>query len=196
MTKINNPIVYSELSERKISEKMEDPEFTHEAWGGEDLLSVRQEIREHYRNEQRLECSYCRNPISNRAANGASIDHIVPKSQYREFMFEPKNLCLICPDCNEIKSRKDTLDVLIRNRIRRYPRVSGAFKIVHPHYDVYSQHIYKAHRVYVDLSAKGHWTIGACELNRFYRRFGACDEIVEDIALIEQQQRFHEQAQN
>jgi 5-methylcytosine-specific restriction endonuclease McrA len=193
MTKINNPIVFSAEAERKIAEKINNPDFTHEHWGEDDLLSVRQEIRAHYRNEQRLICSYCRNPISNRSANGASIEHIISKAQYREFMFEPKNLCLICADCNEIKSKKDTLNVLSRGKIKLYPRATSAFKIVHPHYDNYSDHILKANRAYIDLTTKGHWTIGACELNRFYRRFGMCDEMIEDMAVIDQQEQFHNQ---
>ncbi|WP_313241550.1 HNH endonuclease [Stutzerimonas kunmingensis] len=155
MTKINNPIAFSEAAEKIISEKLADPNFTHQNWSDEDLLEVRQEIRQHYRGEQRLTCSYCRNPISSRSASGASIEHIIPKSQYPQFIFEPKNLCLICPDCNEIKRKKDSLNFLERNNVKRYPRVSRSFKIVHPHYDVYSDHIIKANRAYIDLTPKG-----------------------------------------
>ncbi|WP_265169730.1 hypothetical protein [Pseudomonas solani] len=134
------------------------------------------------------------NPIASISANGANIEHIIPKSKKIEFIFEPKNLCVICPDCNEVKRSQevtgDEPNPLKRNAIQ-YPRTSGAFKIVHPHFDNYSEHIIHANRIYIDITPKGHWTIGACKLNRFYHRFGVCEELVEDVALIEEEEAFH-----
>jgi len=63
--------------------------------------------------------------------------------------------------------------------------------IVHPHFDDYDDHIIKANRIYIDRTLKGHWTIGACALNRFYHTFGMCEELVEDLDLIQMEEDIH-----
>ncbi|EIM13552.1 HNH endonuclease [Pseudomonas chlororaphis] len=191
---INDAVTLSEEALSLIQGKMQAEDFSHESWSDEDLLPVRREIREFYRNAQRLVCVYCLGPVSNRSAAGAPIEHIVPKSQHPGFMFEPKNLCVICPDCNEYKSKRETLadPVLIASRVN-YPTNTDLFRIVHPHYDEYHEHIFKCERLYVECSDKGGYTIYACNLNRFYRRFGRCDELVNDVALVQQSERFYEE---
>ncbi|NPE55989.1 HNH endonuclease [Dickeya dadantii] len=187
MPRINNPINFCAESLLIIERKLSSPDFNHTKWSDEDLKSLRAEIRSHYRNEQRLECVYCREPISVRAAHAAPIEHIVPKSQYLDFIFEPKNLCIICPDCNEFKGKNEVLfEPIIKGKQRkRYPTASSSFRIVHPHIDDYDAHIIKANRVYIDITTKGHFTIGICKLNRFFHHFGACDEFINDAKLAE-----------
>lgn len=195
MALINTAVQYSEASLELIRNKRSAIDFTHLSWGDEDLQPVRREVREHYRNEQRLRCAYCLGPVSDRAAEGAPIDHIVPKSLNLHFVFEGRNLCVTCPDCNAIKNSRQVLteyDEPVDPSVRRYPRSSRAFKIVHPHFDEYSEHIYKADKVYIDLSSKGLWTIGVCKLNRFFHRFGVSDELLGSIETIEQEERFHQ----
>lgn len=191
MPKINNPIEFSAESLILIGQKMSSPNFKHTDWGDDDLQDLRAEIRAHYRNEQRLECVYCREPIGVRAAHAAPIEHIVPKSQYISFIFEPKNLCVVCPDCNEYKGKNEVLfePVIDTGRIR-YPTASASFRIVHPHIDDYEMHIIKANRIYVDITPKGHYTIGICKLNRFFHHFGACDEFVNDAKIAEANENF------
>ncbi|EOV8972705.1 HNH endonuclease [Cronobacter turicensis] len=184
---INSPINFSAESLRIIRQKVEDPTFDHNNWSDEDLKAVRAEIRNHYRNAQRLKCVYCLEPISLRSAQAAPVEHIIPKSQYLQFIFEPKNLCVICPDCNEYKGKNEVLfePVVTGTRRKRYPTSSASFRIVHPHIDEYDAHIIKANQLYVDRTPKGHYTIGICKLNRFYHNFGACDELIEDVKLAE-----------
>lgn len=187
MPMINNPVTFGPESTMIILAKKSDPNFKHTNWGDDDLQPLRVEVRTHYKTVQRLKCTYCQEPISLRAAQGATIEHIVPKSQYIEFIFEPKNLCVICPDCNEYKGRNEVMfqPVIKGKRRVRYPTASSAFQIFHPHFDDYKTHIIKANRVYVDLTPKGHYTIGICKLNRFFHYFGACDEFINDAELIE-----------
>lgn len=190
---INIPLEYSFASLAKISEKMADENYSHRDWSSPSLESVRCEIRDYYRTIQRLQCVYCRGAVAQRSAVGAPVEHVVPKSQYLNFMFEPKNLCVVCPDCNEYKSKKEVLDpVMVAPRVR-YPTVSNAFKIVHPHFDEYEDHIIKHNRIYVDCSDKGGYTIYICNLNRFFRKFGRCDEFVNDVELVQRSERFFEE---
>jgi hypothetical protein len=190
---INAPVVYSEASLAKITERMADENFTHRDWSDPSLEDVRCEIRDHYRDVQRLRCVYCQGAVAQRSAAGAPVEHIVPKSQCLSFMFEPKNLCVVCPDCNEYKSKKEVFDpVMVAPRVN-YPAISKAFRIVHPHFDEYDDHIMRHNRVYVDCSEKGGYTIYICNLNRFFRKFGRCDEFVNDVALVQQSERFFEE---
>lgn len=157
--------------------KIKNPAFTFRDWSADDLLALRCHIRDHYRSEQRGSCAYCKRDLSLQAADNCHVEHIAPKSKYQCFIFEPRNLCVICADCNKIKREQEVLQVepdpIVNGDTRRqYPRSSNAFKIVHPHFDVYEDHIEVFDTFYVDKSDKGHFTIGACRLNRKLREFG------------------------
>jgi len=164
-------------------------DFTHVSWSSEDLEPVRATIREYYRREQRGICAYCRGPVSIRGALNCHLEHIAPKSKYLDFMFDPKNLCVICADCNTIKRDQEALaqepeTVLdIGKPRKRYPRTTSAFLIVHPHFDQWDDHIQKVGKYFVDKTPKGHFTIGACVLNRHLRQFGWELPLVDDAAM-------------
>lgn len=171
MADIENSISYSEKSQITIGKKNQDPLFTYKNWGDEDLQDLRSEIREFYKMEQKGICSFCKQNMSVVSAMNCTVEHIVPKSLHSEYIFTDKNLCVICADCNQIKREQDTLgeipETLNYSKKRKlYPRSSNAFKIVHPHFDDYDKHIFITNGFYVDKTKKGHFTIGACRLNR------------------------------
>lgn len=66
------------------------------------------------------------------------IEHIVSKDKKVQFMFEPRNLCVACKNCNGAKGSKEVL--VNPNRIR-FPSSSQNYKIIHPHFDTYHEHI-------------------------------------------------------
>ena len=168
MSKINNPVVYDSNHDVLIKRKLSDVSFRHEDWGNEDLKELRKHIRNHYRKEQKSKCVFCKKSISLRSVSNANIEHIAPKSKYIKFLFTSKNLCVACADCNEIKGVKEVFN---KKNIIRYPRSSSAFKIVHPHFDKWSDYITKTNDGYYvgkdDLGkGKGSYTIFICGLNR------------------------------
>lgn len=177
MIDISSPVVFTSDMQALINLKLSDPSFTHENWGDDDLLEIRQHIRNHYRTEQLGICAYCKKDVSLQSAMNCHIEHIAPKSIYRNFIFEPKNLCVICADCNEIKREQEVMrdipDTVNRGGTRKYyPRSETAFKIVQPHFMQYEKHIDVFNGFYVDRTPEGHFTIGACVLNRRLRKFG------------------------
>ena len=182
MADINNQVVFSEEIQQQIDAKVAQEEFNYTKWGEADLQTVRSYIRNFYKNEQTGICAYCKGSVSLISALNCHVEHIVPKSLHFDFIFTPKNLCVICADCNTIKREQETLGVIpetLENaQAVLYPRTSNSFKIVHPHFDVYSEHILIKNGFYVDKSMKGHFTIGACKLNRRLHIFGY--EITED----------------
>lgn len=187
MADINNQVVFTTEINQQISTKSSQKGFNHQNWGDNDLLGVRSFIRNFYRNEQTGICAFCKEPVSLVSALNCHVEHIVPKSLHLDFIFTPKNLCVICADCNMIKREQETLgeipETLENADATIYPRSSNAFKIVHPHFDIYTEHILIKSGFYIDKTSKGHFTIGACKLNRKLHVFGY--EITEDERLDE-----------
>ncbi len=173
MADINKPINFSIKLKKIINYKLSDSTFKFSDWSNEDLLELRKFTRDYYRDLVK-QCSYCKKDVSLQSANNCHVEHIVPKSLAPlKFIFEPKNLCVICADCNEIKKNKIVEDnVVKRSKPTNYPRSSDAFLIYHPHFDVYEDHIFKCEDIYIDLSPKGSYTIHICKLNNKLHKFG------------------------
>jgi uncharacterized protein (TIGR02646 family) len=178
-------LLFSKKSEETINLRLLNP-FSYSNWSDECLQEVRKEIRDFYKHHQRGVCSYCKQAISLVSVANCHIEHIVPKSLHSDFIFTPKNLCVICADCNQIKRDQETLGEIPETMTKassrkRYPTSSSAFKIVHPHFDDYDDHILIINGCYIDKgSKKGNFTIGACNLNRKLAVFGWEPEIVDD----------------
>ncbi|MCG8911311.1 HNH endonuclease [Pseudomonas sp. DP-17] len=159
---------------------------THRDWGCEELEPLRTRIRAYYREHQRGICAYCANEVSVTSANNANIEHILPKSTYECFIFETRNMCIICADCNQAKGNTlvdDGEDSILNGRAIRYPSASNRFKIVHPFIDEYSDHIVKRRLAYIGITKKGLSTIATCDLNRFVRKFGYENSFLDDFEL-------------
>ncbi len=183
-------VEYSQELRALVDAKLNNPNFTYTNWSDDELLGLRSSVRKFYRNEQKGKCAYCKNPVSLQSASNCHVEHIVPKSLYLYFIFEPKNLCVVCADCNEIKREQETRGEIpdtLKNCAKRvlYPRSSSAFKIVHPHFDNYTEHIQIIGEYYMDKSLKGHFTIGACRLNRKLYQFGWEKEIVSESVVLD-----------
>lgn len=192
MPDIKKAVQYSSEERKLIQTYVRDPNFSHLVWQDDSLQLLRCAVRDHYRREQCGICAYCRRSISLTSPQNAHVEHIAPKAKYVNFIFEPKNLCVICADCSAIKGSQDVLAALdpLKRKFKRYPHSSSAFHIVHPHFDCWDEHIMKIHGFYVDRTAKGHFTIGACVLNRKIRKFGWETEITESAEAAEAVRRF------
>lgn len=169
MCDITKPITFSEEEIALINEKLEDINFKHTHWSNEDLKELRKGIREYYKKIQSSICVYCRQKLSRRNTSNVHIEHIIPKSLMCHFIFEPKNLCVVCGDCNLIKGdrevlKKDEYILTSKHEYKKYPKKSETFKIYHPHYDIYEEHIFKAGEIYFPISEKGQYTVHVCQL--------------------------------
>lgn len=155
---IANPYTFTEAENGLIIENFN----VHSDWKKSIFKYVKKNIIAHLRNEQENVCCYCKANLGN-DIRSVEIEHIIPKSREKRFTFHPKNLALSCPACNTKKSTKNVLLKPVRN----YPRSSAPFRIIHAHYDKYSQHINILENcVYVPLTPKGSETITFCELFR------------------------------
>lgn len=191
---IDNPVAFSAEAVERIAAICARPDYNHRMWSDESLEPVRCEARDHYRRVQFLTCVYCLNSVAARAAVGAPVEHIAPKSIYPQYMFEPLNLCVCCPDCNEYKSDREVhADPPIKGRAPvAYPVDSKRFRIVHPHFDNYSEHILRAGFLYFPLSDKGSYTFYVCNLARYLHELGMSEALFNDLAAVAQRHQFHE----
>lgn len=152
------PYNYTVLEKEKIKNNFKN----HSDWSKVIFANIKENIINHLRIEQENTCCYCKFPLGFDIKQ-VDIEHIVPKSEYEQFTFEPKNLALSCPACNTKKSIKPVL----KKSIVKYPTNGLNFIIVHAHFDNYSDHIEIIDNcVFVAKTSKGSETITYCELFR------------------------------
>ena len=135
---------------------------THSDWTKDVFNPIKQNIISYLRIQQQNKCCYCKYQLGFDIKQ-VDIEHIIPKSEYEQFTFESLNLTLSCPACNTKKSTKPVLN----NPITNYPTNGTKFKIIHAHFDEYSNHIDIINNcVFVAKTKKGSETITFCELFR------------------------------
>ena len=157
---------------------------TYKLWndeGNTDVNNFRTSIRNHYLVNQKLTCFYCRQYIFSTNGLHWQVEHILPKSLFPQFLFEPKNLIVICPDCNREKDDQNPHVNGSRARSQKsYPNKSGRYKIIHPLFDEYVDHIervpanhcnYPDHYFLKAHTSKGKATVRMCYLDRFTQEF-------------------------
>jgi hypothetical protein len=184
-----SPIVFTALESDKIENKMSEADFSSESWSDEDVSGLKKSIKKYYLAEQKNTCPYCQQVTKSNHGRCWDIEHIIPRSSILGFMFEAKNLCMSCIDCNQAKSNKVVTSSKAK---KKYPAASSFF-IVHPHFDKYSDHIIdiKPGFYYVAKSKKGEATMKICNLNRFYEfsDFSGNEDDSEEIFLLSEQLR-------
>lgn len=146
-------------------------------WSDEGLAALRGRVKTFYIAAQGEHCCYCARHLAAAFHRSWDLDHIVDRAKYPWFLFTPENLAASCPECNQAKTDKEVL----KNPGRKtYPNNTDAFRIVHPHFDSYDDHIYRDGFVYVPKTDKGKFTIVLCDLLRFAVRYIAWGNSASD----------------
>ncbi|WP_406819528.1 HNH endonuclease [Pseudomonas sp. KnCO4] len=160
------PIDYCEADQAivtafsNLADDCKDPGY----WSDKGLEKLKSRIKDHYITVQKTRCCYCNNLILSRNHRVWDVEHIAARAKHVRFMFEPRNLAASCPDCNLSKGDKE---VLVNPSRKTYPTASKDFKIIHPHFDRYEDHISCREFIYIPFTNKGKFTIYACDLLRF-----------------------------
>lgn len=177
-------IEYSAQSNEIVSKFNESSpqEQSAQYWGEQEVNAIRKEIKDFYIAEQKQKCAYCylEIPTNNNAVWDA--EHIIAKSAAPQFMFEPRNLCVACKDCNIAKKEQD---VRVDASRKSFPDKSQHYRIVHPHFDSYEDHIRWYGKVVRPLSDKGITTVEMCNLQRFCKTSLAAEMIPHHPAFAE-----------
>ncbi len=151
--------------EKQAIKELTDKGLTAKSWDSKMkyIKSFKKNLREDMYEKQNKLCAYCRIHVP-LACVPMHREHIVYKDEHPQWMFLPENLCVVCPTCNEFKG---TDEVLEAPKTKTYPKSSAGFKIIHPLYDKYSDHIELVGDVlYKGKSKKGVFTINTCHLYR------------------------------
>lgn len=159
---MSNQIIlpYNYTHEEKVIIRMNFKSYND--WTKSVFDSIKSNIISHLRIQQDNRCCYCKYPLGFDIKQ-VDIEHIIPKSEYSKFTFEPFNLALSCPGCNTKKSTKSVL----KTKIVNHPINSINYYIVHAHFDNYYHHIdILGDCVFIAKTDKGSETITFCELYR------------------------------
>ena len=127
------------------------------------IKSFKKNLRDDMYDKQNKRCAYCRVHVP-KACDPMQREHIVYKNDHPQWTFLPENLCVSCFWCNDWKG---TTEVLADPQTADYPKSSDGFRIIHPLYDRYSEHIELIGDVlYRGKTDKGIFTIETCHLYR------------------------------
>lgn len=153
--------------ERQAIKELEDKEQGLVAgdWSSQKIYikSFKRNFKNYMYKKQNELCAFCRIHAPD-CCVPMHCEHIVYKNKHPQWTFLPENLCLACPLCNGYKG---TAEVLVNPQIETYPNVGDGFKIIHPLYDRYSDHIELIGGVlYRGKTKKGVFTIDTCHLYR------------------------------
>jgi uncharacterized protein (TIGR02646 family) len=167
---IRNAVVYSSTILESVVgfESLPRDQQRADVWSSTEVEKTRAAIKSHYISEQKNRCCYCDIRIESENHRLWDVEHIVPRSTHAQFMFVPLNLAVACPDCNGEKAEMQTL---VNPARVTYPASSTDFKVIHPHFDEFSDHIYRVGHVYIPKTRKGNFTIRACNLLRFAEKY-------------------------
>lgn len=151
--------------EKKAIAELEAKGIEPKDWNSKKkgIVSFKNNLRKDMYAKQNKLCAYCRIhiPISSVPMH---IEHIAYKDAHPQWMFLPENLCLACPKCNSYKS---SIEALENPQTNNFPRNGKDFKIIHPLYDRYSDHIELVDGIlYRSKTPKGRFTINTCQLYR------------------------------
>ena len=145
------------------------------------IKSFKKNLRIDMYYKQNKRCAFCRIHVP-LACVPLHREHIVYKDEHPKWMFLPENICVACPTCNEFKG---TIEVLENPPSKTYPKSSSGFKIIHPLYDKYSDHIELIGGVlYKGKTEKGCFTINTCHLYRVELAEERVDQLNYDGSII------------
>ncbi len=177
---IHPPVSYS-LNSQQLVDDYEKDKTKHVTtyWSEEEIKDLKEEIKEYYKVIQKFTCVYCNKKFPVKHSAVWDIEHIIAREKAPYFMFTPENLCVACKDCNGTKRNQDVLKYTPKNE---YPQETEKFIILHPHFDIYEEHIaIYLDKVYSPKSSKGQKTIEMCGLLRFAYQEVGWDEAIANM---------------
>lgn len=179
-----SPVQYTKPSSELVEKFLRLPEREGGYWDGDgkDIVAIKKEIKDHYLLAQDYACAYCKQRIEVKHNGMWDTEHIINKDEYPDFMFEPRNLCVSCKDCNTIKGKKS----VIRRKRKTYPRLARHYTFCHPHYHDYYQHVrvIKEAMFYLPITDEGREMIEICGLLRFVYKFAGYGSVENNVPIV------------
>lgn len=142
-----------------------NPIRSKDDWTKDCFQPIKDFIKAKYYLPQERRCAYCRKKLN---ADGYfnHIDHIIPKSKHKRWMFEPKNLTISCEVCNPLKNADDTL--IASHSQTRFPKSKTGFTTFNPHFDKWENCFEIEDGMFIKGKIKrGEETINVCKLHQY-----------------------------
>ena len=101
--------------------------------------SYKNNLKEYLHKQQRGRCAFCRCRIP-KGTSDITLEHIAPKSKYKNYRALAENLVNACIKCNRSKREEETFSDPAKSA-QTFPKTSDGFIIVNPYYDNYEDYI-------------------------------------------------------
>lgn len=160
----------------------------HNFWNEKstELAPLRLNLRKHYLKQQRNRCCYCKMLKQEKHGSTWDVEHIAPKAIHPQFLFEKYNLSLSCKECNDAKSNKPVF--IDGYNYKKYPLEADNYTIIHPHFDIYSDHMGirmspDGKIMHFPRTLKGKVVFNHCDLVRFTMNFYNADDLDQNLLI-------------
>ncbi|EGR2324779.1 hypothetical protein D0267_18995 [Vibrio alginolyticus] len=165
------PYELSEEESQIVKSVQCDDLSPQQKWDDCRVMTMKSNIKKHYIAEQDKTCAYCQVNMHTTHGMVWDTEHIIDKDSSPQWMFKPLNLCVSCKDCN---GAKGTRAVTKSKSYKKFPSKSANYRIIHPHFDNYDEHIEVAvpGATYRYITEKGRYTIEVCGLLRYHQTVG------------------------
>lgn len=109
--------------------------------GWDDALAepIKTKIKSHLLTQGDL-CCYCLRSMHGWHRMTIDVEHVLPKSPYPLFTFEPKNLNLSCKRCN-MRIKGERVSFFLGTTSTAAQFISGEYSFIHPNLDDFDKHI-------------------------------------------------------
>jgi hypothetical protein len=108
-------------------------------WYNTCLKSVKSHIKAHCRGIKDR-CCYCKRSLKGEFNMVIDIEHVLPQSIYKKYMFSMKNLGIACKRCN-MRIKGNNVDFLNLPFKNNRPFYRENYKLIHPFLDDYSKNL-------------------------------------------------------
>lgn len=147
-------------------------------WYNDCLKPVKSHIKKHYRGVKDR-CCYCKRPLRGEFDMVIDIEHVLPQSLYKKYMFSMKNLGIACKRCN-MKIKKDNIVFLNMPFKNNKPFHRDNYKLIHPFLDDYFKNLKRVVLEEDDLTFIKYIVINNSPKGIYTYNFFRLDEFEED----------------
>jgi uncharacterized protein (TIGR02646 family) len=139
-------------TEKEIIQKYLSKEILD--WSDDELKPIRDKIKHTLKVFWQEQCCYCNRGMEDEFDMIIDIEHILPKSKFRDLTFNYMNLSLSCKRCN-MKIKKEKIDFIIDILTAKIDFTDKTnYKFIHPNFDVYKANMHYVNATLDDKNLK------------------------------------------
>lgn len=139
---------------------------------GAAIASVKRKVRDLHMARHRDRCCYCRKNLHGGGHFVIDREHVLPKSRaaYRLLAYEIWNLGIACKRCN-MQYKRSKIDFVVDPTDGAALRTSVNYRLIHPNYDRYRDHIRIASYQDDDITVVKYTKLGSAKGDYTYDYF-------------------------